>query len=398
VCVIVNNQASNTTSLTVQTGPAITAVSPRWGPVATPVTLTGANFGASPGTVNWDGAAVSYTQWADDHVTLTVPSGAISGHLTIVRNGVSSNGVAFEVGDESREYYHTDGIGSLRMVTGYDGDVVERHDYLPFGEEWPPRPDQAHIGFGGKEKDQETGSGSWAALNYFGARSLQNAAGRFASADPVVNTKKNTVNPQRWNRYAYSLNNPLTVVDPDGREPVKNQLGSAAQAAKAIAAAKVTKLSPELMEPNNNPFRGTPEKGGPGATARYVPLGNDEFVDMQHFLAAAALARDQRAGVIGANIVGFGVEVYQFFRADNPGAKMSSFSSEDLFSNYLGSMFALTYDPTKPLADQVEEFLNSKGALTVEQFKKDFPYVFMGLPTNEDDALKKYLEREYHIK
>ena len=222
--------------------------------------------------------------------------------------------------------------------------------------------------------------------------------GRFVSADPVVNPRKNTINPQRWNGYSYSLNNPLTIVDPDGREPVKNQLGSAARAAAAIVAAKVTKLSPELMEPNNNPFRGTPEKGGPGATARYVPLGNEEFVDMQHFLAAAALARDQRAGVIGANLIGLGVEVYQYFRADNPGAKMSSFSSEDLLSNYLGSIFALTYDRKKPLAPQVEEFLNSKGALTVEQFKTDSPYVFMGLPANENDALKEYLEREYHLK
>jgi hypothetical protein len=24
------------------------------------------------------------------------------------------------------------------------------------------------------------------------------------------------VNPQRWNRYAYALNNPLTYTDPDG--------------------------------------------------------------------------------------------------------------------------------------------------------------------------------------
>jgi RHS repeat-associated protein len=218
MCVIVNGQASNTASLTVQTGPAITDMSPRWGPVSTPVTLTGANFGASPGTVNWDGAAVSYTQWADDHVTLTVPSGATSGHLTIVRNGVSSNGVAFEVGDESREYYHTDGVGSLRMVTGYDGDVVERHDYLPFGEEWPPRPDQAHIGFGGKERDQETGSGSWMALNYFGARSLESSIGRFNSPDPVNAPTRALTIPQRWNQYSYVENNPLRYVDPDGRD------------------------------------------------------------------------------------------------------------------------------------------------------------------------------------
>jgi len=32
-------------------------------------------------------------------------------------------------------YYHTDAIGSVRMVTDATGAVVQRHDYLPFGEE-----------------------------------------------------------------------------------------------------------------------------------------------------------------------------------------------------------------------------------------------------------------------
>ena len=36
------------------------------------------------------------------------------------------------------EYYHLDALGSVRAVTDQQGRVVERHDYLPFGEEWNP--------------------------------------------------------------------------------------------------------------------------------------------------------------------------------------------------------------------------------------------------------------------
>src|SRR5262245_56590964 len=33
------------------------------------------------------------------------------------------------------EYYHLDGIGNVRAVTDQSRTVIERHDYLPFGEE-----------------------------------------------------------------------------------------------------------------------------------------------------------------------------------------------------------------------------------------------------------------------
>ena len=33
------------------------------------------------------------------------------------------------------EYYDTDAVGSIRVVTDAQGQVVARHDFLPFGEE-----------------------------------------------------------------------------------------------------------------------------------------------------------------------------------------------------------------------------------------------------------------------
>jgi RHS repeat-associated protein len=212
--------ASNGVAVTVSNGPHIDTLSPTWGPSGTSVTVHGSRFGSS-GALTLHGAPVTIdpANWHDDAISFTVSAGGTTGDVVVVTAGTVSNGVPFIVGDEGQEYYHTDGIGSVRMLTGYQGYVQERHDYLPFGEEWPPRPDEAHIGFGGKEKDEETGNNStWMALNYFGARSLEASIGRFSSPDPVNAPPRALGTPQRWNQYSYVENNPLRYVDPDGRD------------------------------------------------------------------------------------------------------------------------------------------------------------------------------------
>jgi RHS repeat-associated protein len=112
-------------------------------------------------------------------------------------------------------YHHTDAIGSVRMVTDATGAVVARYDYAPFGTTVPTNPPNANPDqrqFAGKERDNET------ILDYFGARYLRGESGRFFTTDPVLNIEAALSDPQRWNRYAYSLNNPLRFIDPDGRE------------------------------------------------------------------------------------------------------------------------------------------------------------------------------------
>jgi RHS repeat-associated protein len=118
------------------------------------------------------------------------------------------------------EYYHLDALGNVRAVTNAAGQVTERHDYLPFGEECTNGPCASNPALGGgqprkftsKERDPETG------LDYFGARYYGSKIGRFTTVDPYLDTRAALFNPQRWNRYAYGLNNPLRYVDPDGRD------------------------------------------------------------------------------------------------------------------------------------------------------------------------------------
>ena len=120
-------------------------------------------------------------------------------------------------------FYITDPEGTPLAMTDSTGKVVWKADYKPFGEE------QSVTGtatnnkrFIGKEKDDETG------LEYFGARYMNNKAGRFISPDAVGpvdprtsrTNEKLLLNPQRLNKYAYGLNNPYRYVDSDGNFPI----------------------------------------------------------------------------------------------------------------------------------------------------------------------------------
>jgi RHS repeat-associated protein len=111
------------------------------------------------------------------------------------------------------EYYHLDAVGSVRVTTNASGQVVRRHEFLPFGEEWQPAvpPGDPRL-FTGKERDAESG------LDYFGARYYRAEIGRFTTIDPVYTWKENLEDPQKWNRYAYVTNNPLRFTDPDGKD------------------------------------------------------------------------------------------------------------------------------------------------------------------------------------
>ena len=61
----------------------------------------------------------------------------------------------------------------------------------------------------GKERDTETG------LDYFGARYMSSSQGRFSSPDPY-GLGARLREPQTWNMYSYTMNNPMRYVDPNG--------------------------------------------------------------------------------------------------------------------------------------------------------------------------------------
>jgi RHS repeat-associated protein len=124
--------------------------------------------------------------------------------------------------DQEKTYYFLyDHLGSVDVVLDDEGNVVERADYEPYGEDrlrvdGDGTPIGAPIGnlsasdehkYTGQELDSETG------LYYYGARYYNPSVGRFISEDPW---EGDLSNPQTLNKYSYVLNNPLKYVDPTG--------------------------------------------------------------------------------------------------------------------------------------------------------------------------------------
>jgi len=137
--------------------------------------------------------------------------------------------LAAEYGGPARatgtQYLTTDHLGSTRLVTDSGGAAVNCYDYLPFGEEigsgtagrtscfgsgsYPAVGGAANVEFTSKERDAETG------LDFFEARYMSAAQGRFASADPE-GVGAFASDPQSWNGFAYARNSPLVYTDSTG--------------------------------------------------------------------------------------------------------------------------------------------------------------------------------------
>lgn len=115
-------------------------------------------------------------------------------------------------------YFHSDNLGSQRLMTDSSGAAVTGTDrtYLPFGWEWNATTAGSHYKFTGKERDTETGN------DYFGARYYNSSMGRWLSPDwsaaPAPIPYADMSDPQSLNLYGYVRNRPTFSVDGDGHQ------------------------------------------------------------------------------------------------------------------------------------------------------------------------------------
>jgi len=109
---------------------------------------------------------------------------------------------------------HSDHLGSpVAQTYKSNGGVATRTRYTPFGLAMDdPNLLKDQAGFTGHIKDSATG------LNYMQARYYDPVIGRFLSVDPV--TFLDTGNPGYFNRYSYTMNDPVNMVDPDGEKTI----------------------------------------------------------------------------------------------------------------------------------------------------------------------------------
>ncbi|HEV7746081.1 MAG TPA: RHS repeat-associated core domain-containing protein [Pyrinomonadaceae bacterium] len=209
-----------------------TAGQTKYATLATPVTLT-AN--TTYRLVSYEVGGDNFHDWTG--LTLTTTAVATVLHGVYTTDGGSTWGPAGGAGSSyvpvdfqyatsssgtaTVNWLVTDQLGTPRMIFDQTGSLAttKRHDYLPFGEELWNGARTSGMGyevsnatrqkFTEKERDVETG------LDYFNARYYSSTSGRFTSPDPLLSSGR-SLQPQSWNRYAYVINRPLSLIDPSG--------------------------------------------------------------------------------------------------------------------------------------------------------------------------------------
>lgn len=109
-------------------------------------------------------------------------------------------------------FYHPDHLGTSTFLTDANGNPYQFFLNLPFGEtmaeQLPSSSYTSPYKFNGKELDGKTG------LYYYGARYYDPKGSIWLSIDPLAEKFPG------YSPYNYTMNNPINMVDPDGRAPL----------------------------------------------------------------------------------------------------------------------------------------------------------------------------------
>jgi RHS repeat-associated protein len=112
-------------------------------------------------------------------------------------------------------YYHPDYLGSVEFITDMRGDPYQFFFNTIWGENlqnqlaFNTTAFSSRFRFNGKEWDEETGN------FYYGARYYDPKISVWLSVDPLAHEYPS------WSPYVFTINDPINLVDPDGRKVAK---------------------------------------------------------------------------------------------------------------------------------------------------------------------------------
>nr|WP_294931141.1 RHS repeat-associated core domain-containing protein [uncultured Flavobacterium sp.] len=128
-----------------------------------------------------------------------------------VKSGEDFTGIGLPENDIF--YFHPDHLGSTSYITAKNGSISQHVEYIAFGEvlfEEHSSSFSSPYLFNGKELDRETN------LSYYGARYLDMKTSLWLSVDPLTEEQPNK------GSYQFCSNNPINLIDPDGRKERPN--------------------------------------------------------------------------------------------------------------------------------------------------------------------------------
>ena len=154
---------------------------------------------------------------AQTNVIVNDTAALLAGSVIYLKPGFTANSgcnfiasVGVVTNNSEKYYYLKDHLGSIRVTVDTLGQICGYDDYDTWGLPLDGRSDNFSNSddkykFTGKERDVETG------YDYFGARYYDSRIGRWLQVDPLADKYPEI------SCYNYTLNNPIKIIDPDGR-------------------------------------------------------------------------------------------------------------------------------------------------------------------------------------
>jgi RHS repeat-associated protein len=220
-----------------------------------------------------------------------------AGGATVTRDYIYAGGepVAVDVpgtGPAGLHYFQPDQEGSISAITNSSGQVSVNESFSAFGNRrnpatWSGAPTAAQLttiaGITRYGYTFQDVLGSQMGLNNMVGRVQDAITGRFLSADPYI---PDPTDPQSYNSYSYTRNNPLTYTDPSGFDDDC--------VAGACIGGSPDPNPPDSNPPDSNPPDSNPPDAAPGA----VPAPRTDHV-RGLLPSTSALAPTHRRGADG---------------------------------------------------------------------------------------------------
>ncbi|HGE71965.1 TPA: RHS repeat-associated core domain-containing protein [Candidatus Poribacteria bacterium] len=243
-------------------------------------------------------------------------------------------------------YFHTDQLGSTRLVTREDGTPYQYLNYMPFGKILegeiigPELPTWAAFknSYTGQEYDKSTG------LYFYQSRFYDADIGRFISADTVI---PQPADGQTFNRYTYVNNNPFKFTDPTGHNAIVSFLVAFVE---AIVIAVAFVVGTIIGGPALGLLLGMLVAGAISAIHAAIAGATGQEI-MSAFVQGAVMAGVSSSNIV-IGIIMTGVGIYQAAASNNPDAMAAC------VGGLVGGLFASTQSFQARISSQAKGLFN----------------------------------------